>query len=114
VWEGIVEQANVDEITERLTRVYDGNKAVIEADVRRLLADLVAEGLIIPIDDQGADAVDAGSPRAILQAGERRPFVSPVFEKFTDMADLILLDPIHDVGDRGWPYPRADSSDTGS
>jgi hypothetical protein len=27
-------------------------------------------------------------------------------ESFTDMADLILLDPVHDVDpDKGWPLP---------
>ena len=31
------------------------------------------------------------------------PFESPVFERFTDMEDLLLLDPIHDVGSSGWP-----------
>jgi hypothetical protein len=31
------------------------------------------------------------------------PFESPAFERFTDMEDLLLLDPIHDVGNSGWP-----------
>jgi hypothetical protein len=31
------------------------------------------------------------------------PFESPAFERFADMEDLLLLDPIHDVGRTGWP-----------
>jgi hypothetical protein len=31
------------------------------------------------------------------------PFAVPAFERFTDMEDLLLLDPIHDVGKTGWP-----------
>jgi hypothetical protein len=31
------------------------------------------------------------------------PFEPPAFERFTDMEDLLLLDPIHDVGKTGWP-----------
>jgi hypothetical protein len=35
--------------------------------------------------------------------GDRPVFGQPVLEKFTDMADLLLLDPIHEVGEAGWP-----------
>jgi hypothetical protein len=27
-----------------------------------------------------------------------------VLEKFTDMHDLLLMDPIHEVSDAGWPH----------
>lgn len=35
------------------------------------------------------------------------PFVAPVMELFTDMQELLLLDPIHEVDQKGWPK-RAD------
>jgi hypothetical protein len=28
-----------------------------------------------------------------------------VLQKYTDMADLLLLDPIHEVDEQGWPQP---------
>ncbi len=31
-------------------------------------------------------------------------FQPPVLEKFEDMADLIALDPIHEVSEAGWPH----------
>ena len=31
------------------------------------------------------------------------PLEPPMFERFTDMEELLLLDPIHDVGKTGWP-----------
>ena len=34
-----------------------------------------------------------------------------MFERFTDMQDLLLLDPIHDVDETGWPV-RADAVET--
>ena len=30
----------------------------------------------------------------------------PSLEVFTDMEDLLLLDPIHEVSDEGWPMPQ--------
>ena len=35
------------------------------------------------------------------------PFVPPTLEKYTDMQDLVLLDPVHEVDERGWPHAQA-------
>ena len=32
------------------------------------------------------------------------PFAPPVMQRFTDMQELLLLDPIHEVNDEGWPH----------
>lgn len=42
---------------------------------------------------------------------EPPPFVTvvpgePVLEKYTDMQELLLLDPIHDVEEAGWPKAK--------
>ena len=36
-------------------------------------------------------------------SGETSPFVTPTLSRYTEMQDLLLLDPIHDVDDSGWP-----------
>jgi hypothetical protein len=36
----------------------------------------------------------------------RAPFQKPVLNAYSDMEDLLLLDPIHDVDDTGWPMPK--------
>lgn len=41
----------------------------------------------------------------MLPAGYR----PPVLEVFADMQDLLLLDPIHDIDEVGWPVARPDS-----
>ncbi len=40
---------------------------------------------------------------APISAGDRPAFEAPVLESYSDMQDLLLLDPIHDVDDAGWP-----------
>jgi len=41
------------------------------------------------------------------KAGETLPppsdFVPPVLEKFTDMREMLLIDPIHELDESGWP-----------
>ncbi|UXX80821.1 PqqD family protein [Reichenbachiella carrageenanivorans] len=36
-------------------------------------------------------------------------FTTPSLNKFTDMQDLLLLDPIHDVDETGWPMQKENS-----
>jgi hypothetical protein len=37
-------------------------------------------------------------------------FVAPVLHKHTDMQDLLLLDPIHEVDETGWPSVKKDAA----
>jgi hypothetical protein len=41
---------------------------------------------------------------------DSKPFEPPLLEKYTDMQDLVLLDPVHEVGSTGWPAPKPDTS----
>jgi hypothetical protein len=43
-------------------------------------------------------------------ANGTRTFEPPLLEKYTDMQDLVLLDPVHEVGGAGWPHPKPDAS----
>ena len=47
--------------------------------------------------------------RAVASApAERAEFSPPVLEKYTDMQDLLLIDPIHEVNDEhGWPKMKS-------
>lgn len=38
-------------------------------------------------------------------AGDRLAYAAPVLGVHTDLADLLLLDPIHEAGEAGWPSP---------
>ena len=38
----------------------------------------------------------------------RKPYTAPAVQKYDDLEDLLLLDPIHEVDEAGWPVARAD------
>ena len=61
------------------------------------------------VDKAQATGNGTGSAPAAVQqdVGERVPFVAPSFTTFTDMQDIILLDPVHEVDTRGWPHASA-------
>jgi hypothetical protein len=66
--------------------------------VTRLIEELTAENLLVPCEGEPAPP-GAEQPAAPLP-GE---FSEPVFERYTDMQQLLLMDPIHDVDPAGWP-----------
>jgi Coenzyme PQQ synthesis protein D (PqqD) len=100
IWEAVAAGAPPDAITQQLLARYDAGEAEIEAAVTRILDELQREELIVVNDEDGASAVEAATPNA----GPRAPFEEPSLSKFTDMQDIILLDPVHEVDARGWPH----------
>jgi Coenzyme PQQ synthesis protein D (PqqD) len=71
-------------------------------DLERFAEELVEAGLLERVD---ADPVPVElGPRA----NASRPYRAPAIERFNDLEDLLLLDPIHEVDDAGWPVSRAD------
>jgi hypothetical protein len=75
--------------------------AQVERVVSRYLERLVGEGLIAPSATARAPRENAEQLRF-----DSRELTEPELVKYTDLADLLLLDPIHDVDDRGWPPPE--------
>ena len=102
VWQAIEQGAAEDEIQAVLEQRYEGSADEMREAVRRLLGDLEREGLIRA--DDGAAAPAAAQARPENGAAARVPFRAPALEKHTDMQDLILLDPVHEVGAQGWPH----------
>ena len=104
VWQALEAGFTVDEVLEQLQQRYDGQLEAMAPALERFVAELVEDGLVAarPANDDG----QAGAWP--LPAGERQPFAAPVLQKYDDMQDLIMLDPIHEVDDSGWPARKAD------
>ena len=103
VWQGIERGESAETIVLKLEQRYEAPDGEISAAVQKLLDDFVAAELLVA-EANGA----AGAPVALTQeAAERAPFVAPSFSTFTDMEDIILLDPVHEVDTRGWPHASA-------
>ena len=82
---------------------YDADDGVIESYVDAFAAKLLTEGLMAPA---AADEVpdDAGDVERPPPTDTRIPFVPADFVGYDDMKGLLLLDPVHEVDERGWPH----------
>ncbi len=67
------------------------------ADVQAFVARLDAEGLLVE-----ASAVPV-TDWAVAELPVPTPWSAPGLEVHDDLQDLLLLDPIHEVTDDGWP-----------
>jgi hypothetical protein len=106
IWSLIESGVTVNDIIAELGRRYDGTLGDVVAATRRCLDDLLANNLLRETEVAGGEiAVPAGTaPKQTLAA--------PLVERFTDMQDLLLLDPIHDTSDMGWPHRGSPTGDT--
>lgn len=101
VWEQLGNGASEAEICAAMAGRFDADGEAIARAVSVLLAELRESNLIVT-DDLPAEATPVASGR-----GEKAPFEAPRLERYTDMKDYFLLDPIHEVDTAGWPRPAA-------
>ena len=104
IWNLLINGVDDGEVASRLELMFDADSAVLAQAVSGLTGSLVQEGLIVP-----ADALPLSVP-ADAPASVRIPFEPPVLHRYTDMQELLLLDPIHDVDNRGWPHTNSAAS----
>jgi PqqD family protein of HPr-rel-A system len=101
IWELLAHGAGEAEIAAALAGRFDAEEAEIAAAVSALLTQLRERGLIV------SEAGTAPPPPTSGSSGEKSRFEAPRLERYNDMKDYFLLDPIHEVDTAGWPRPAA-------
>ena len=96
LWPLLVEGTTTAALVEHAGRVTTGEDDPTLA-VEAFLAALLGEDLVEAVDD----VADEATPEP---TAEPVPFVAPELQRFDDLQELLLLDPIHDVSTEGWPH----------
>lgn len=102
-WEALSSGMSVAQIVDQLAAKYAADRTTIVSGVEKFVEDLVAHELIAPGDT---------SPPAVVAQASSSPlaaFHAPALNVYSDMQDLLLLDPIHDVDAAGWPMPKSET-----
>jgi hypothetical protein len=102
IWGCLEQTATGPQIVDHLASRYDGDRAEIQSRVSGFL-DLLADEKLVVAAERPADRPCAPPAEP---AANRPVFEDPVLEKFTDMEDFLMVDPIHEVDDRGWPHTK--------
>ena len=101
LWSMLVWGAPVEAIVTAMTQAHDHDRGLMAVAVQAFLARLAAENLIVP----AAPGTVASQEIPAISA-KPTPFTDFELRTFTDMQDLLLLDPIHDVEEAGWPLAK--------
>jgi hypothetical protein len=105
IWARLGSGQAVGDVVRELQELHGGPLETFEAAVTQLAEELLSEGLLEPVAAAELNGAPSPKPRAEAKPGA---FVAPVLRKYTDMQELLLVDPIHEVDDAGWPaYPPA-------
>ena len=99
VWTLISQGTTVSDAARILASVYACEEATLLLDIGKCVRSLVERGLIQESNDDTQP-----QPTCVLPQAARTVWAAPEFDEYTDMWDLIQLDPIHEVGDAGWPF----------
>jgi hypothetical protein len=103
-WDALAAGLSVAQLVDQLAETYAADRATIESAVAGFVQDLVSHKLIAPSD--APPPTIAVKPPSSACA----PFHAPVLNIYSDMQDLLLLDPIHDVDAAGWPMPKPETA----
>lgn len=96
IWELLLSGLALDDVLAHLERRFEAPRATLQSELSRFLGELRQEGLLRERPEPAtAQPSELAAPK---------PFQPPRLERFTDMQELLALDPIHQVDEaRGWP-----------
>ncbi len=97
LWRTLVDGGDAEALLAKLIELQGGQERQCVEELDAFLALLRAEGLL-----QQADT-PSPLPAADVAAYLEGTRLSGSVEKFTDVEGLLLLDPIHEVDEAGWP-----------
>ncbi len=103
IWEAIDNGLSRDQLLNQLFSRYDVDREEIIKSVTKFIEELKLEGLIMVKNGSPSSSVKAIPLKQEKNDNQREVFEIPTLEKYTDLQELLLLDPIHDVDAAGWP-----------
>ncbi len=95
IWLGLRAQLSVAEVVDWLVERYAAAADAIPTQVAAFVAQLCEAGLLI---ETAAPEQPGAVPAVTLDAWRE-----PGLDRFDDLQELLLLDPVHDVTEAGWP-----------
>ena len=104
IWDWLDTGHSDRQVAQRLAALCQIEEIEAKAAVVTFISVLLAKNLVS--HSAAREGVAAPEP----ESNTPMAFISPAIEEFTDMSNLLRLDPIHDVAEVGWPVRREDVS----
>ncbi len=99
IWDLLRDSHNFETVYSRVQLFHSDDNDSMKVEIEDFLGQLKTEELIVA--DDSIELPEG--PQVYPSAGMLTPFTKPMLNTYTDMEELLLLDPIHEVSDEGWP-----------
>ncbi|MDI6743430.1 MAG: PqqD family protein [Smithella sp.] len=99
VWNFLDQGYSLNSIASSAEKFYPGETESIRSDFKEFVKRLIDEQLVREIEGRNGSEMNA-------EGFDGQTYEKPDFEKFSDMQEMLLLDPIHEVSDEGWPHQK--------
>lgn len=103
LWQKLTDGISLQHLVQLLSDSYGIPKEQAEKDL---------DGFIEKLSDEKIVEIRLNSEHPTPSAASWTPkgeYAAPEIEIYTDIQDLLTLDPIHEVDEMGWPNPRKDA-----
>ncbi|MBL1211029.1 PqqD family peptide modification chaperone [Geminocystis sp. GBBB08] len=108
IWSYIEKGISQEEINSIIIQKYSGNEDDISSQINDFFQELLTEQIIIP----DLNPHNISEKNTIIKEDintDKFSFQTPKLNKYTDMEELLALDPIHEVDEMGWPNAKIDT-----
>ena len=106
VWRLLTEGHSVTTVVTAIGQKFEVSSDQLQTDVETFVSQLLTEGLFVE------GSADSFSNSTLKVTEEISDYKAPMLEVYSDMQDLILLDPVHEVDDTGWPNVKKEESES--
>lgn len=105
IWTLLESGGSAGQVCAELARRHRRPEEDIRIEVESFLADLEREELV-EAEDPAEQVLTTAPPRADGAGPSEGTWAPPRLERYDDMRDFLLVDPIHEVDASGWPSRR--------
>ena len=106
IWIRLINQYSPTEVFADLIQIYQVDENDLISDINLFITQLLEDKIIKIASETEKKSIEFNSKGILVT------YTSPVVETFSDMQEILLLDPVHDVDKAGWPISK--NSDTPS
>jgi hypothetical protein len=100
IWIRLFNQYSPTEIFADLIKIYKVDENDLISDIKQFICQLLEAKMIKNESVEVKKPLDFNSKDILV------PYTAPEIETFSDMQEILLLDPVHDVDKSGWPISK--------
>lgn len=108
IWDLLVETGDAEGIRRAFVKANIDKQKEVDEAYTKFIENLIEEELVVTVENGDASTftIDENSEKEFSKAASKLDKLT--INKYSDMQDMLLLDPIHDVDEKGWPEPKKD------